>query len=271
MLPAHRVYVEPFAGSAAVLFAKRPVVHEVINDLNGDVVTFFRVLREQPDAFELACRLTPYAREEFARADMADQTLTDLERARRWWIRVNQSFAKAGATNTGWSTSIKRGSNNARSATNRLDWFHQVAARLMNVTIEHRCALEVIAAYGAADAVCRPADLPRNRGALRVPVPPLRGPLRRLGPLRAPGPAADHQRQRRQLYPCHRGRVGQPAARRPPNAGLRMTATPAALFELAPGGDPLVGVVPALAERHPHVAAPLRGRLRRQPLQRRAG
>jgi DNA adenine methylase len=48
VLPPHRVYVEPFFGSGAVLFAKVPTSHEVVNDLDGNVVCFFRVLRERP-------------------------------------------------------------------------------------------------------------------------------------------------------------------------------------------------------------------------------
>jgi DNA adenine methylase len=117
------------------------------------VVTFFRVLRDQPEDLERQCRLSPYARAEFARADLDDQSIDDMERARRFWVRVNQSFAKAAAKNTGWSTSIKRGSNNARSAANRLDRLHGIAERLMHVTIENRHALDVIADYSAVDGV----------------------------------------------------------------------------------------------------------------------
>lgn len=64
LLPAHRTYVEPFAGSAAVLFAKAPSKTEILNDLDGNVVTYFRVLREQarlgPDRAGRRCR--PLAR-----------------------------------------------------------------------------------------------------------------------------------------------------------------------------------------------------------------
>jgi hypothetical protein len=44
LLPSHRVYVEPFFGSGAVLFAKRPATHEIVNDLDDALVCFFRVL-----------------------------------------------------------------------------------------------------------------------------------------------------------------------------------------------------------------------------------
>jgi DNA adenine methylase len=156
LMPPHRVYVEPFAGSGAVLFAKRPSVHEVLNDANGDIVAFFTVLRDRPQDLERACRLTPYSRAAFesAAADRAAGVgLDDLERARRWWLFVSQSFAKAGAPNSGWSTSIQRGSNNARSAQNTVDRFMAAAARLAEVTIECRDAVDVIRMYGAPDGV----------------------------------------------------------------------------------------------------------------------
>lgn len=153
VLPAHRVYVEPFCGSAAVLFAKAPSTHEILNDLDGDLVCFLRVLRARPEELERACRLTPYARDEYAAADLAEPGLDELERARRWWVRSSQSFAQVAKRGTGWSTSIQRGSNNARSVWNRLDRFRPAAERLGCVTVENRDALEVIPAYDDARGV----------------------------------------------------------------------------------------------------------------------
>lgn len=63
-LPAHRVYCEPFFGSGAVFFTKPPSKLETINDLDGEVVNLFRVLRDRPDDLAAAAALTPYAREE---------------------------------------------------------------------------------------------------------------------------------------------------------------------------------------------------------------
>lgn len=62
LMPDHRVYVEPFAGSAAVLLAKRPSSHEIINDIDGNVITFFRMLRDRHDDLLRVLELTPYAR-----------------------------------------------------------------------------------------------------------------------------------------------------------------------------------------------------------------
>lgn len=164
-MPPHRVYVEPFLGSGAVFFAKRRARHEILNDVDGNLVTFFRVLRDQPDELERLCRLTPYAREEYELADFEADGLDDLERARRWWIRINASLAKTGRNGSGFSRSVQRGSNNARTVWNRLERFRWACERLAGVTIENRTALEVIADNAAADAViyCDPPYLGETR------------------------------------------------------------------------------------------------------------
>lgn len=168
-MPPHRVYLEPFAGSAAVLLAKPRSTHEVLNDLDGNVVTFYRVLREDPRELERVCRLTPYARDEFALADLQTDDIDDLERARRWWVRTNQSFAHTGTVATGWSTSIMRGSNNARSVLNRIDRFAAAAERLATVTIENKDAVELIRSHAVPDAViyADPPYLLSTRSAMK--------------------------------------------------------------------------------------------------------
>lgn len=152
LLPPHRAYIEPFAGSLAVLFAKQPAVHEVVNDIDSEVVTFFRVLRDRPGELADAVALTPYARDEF-RAAIPDESINDLERARRWWVRVNQGFNKGGRLNNGWSTSIACGNGEPKSVQNRLVRLRACADRLMGVTIENRDAIDVIDAYGVPGAV----------------------------------------------------------------------------------------------------------------------
>ena len=55
LLPDHGHYVEPFAGSLAVLLAKPRSRMETVNDLDGDLMTFWRVLRDQPEELARAC------------------------------------------------------------------------------------------------------------------------------------------------------------------------------------------------------------------------
>lgn len=135
LLPPHRVYIEPFAGSLAVLFAKQPSTHEIVNDIDGGVVTFFRVLRERREDLEEVCRLTPHARGEYRAAELSED-LDELELARRFWVRVNQSFAKTAGVQTGWSVTTARTQSIPNSVRGRIDRFEECAQRLMGVTIE---------------------------------------------------------------------------------------------------------------------------------------
>lgn len=136
LLPDHDVYVEPFFGSGAVFFAKEPSKYEVINDLDGSLVAFFRVLRDRPDDLVRACRLTPYSREEYELCRRDDPTVDDLERARRFWVRVTQSFARNTSGSSGWSLSVGQNVSRATTAQRAIGRFEDVAARLSTVNIE---------------------------------------------------------------------------------------------------------------------------------------
>lgn len=142
--PEHQVYIEPFAGSAAVLFAKTACTHELINDVDGEVVNFFKVLRERTEELERACRLTPYARDEFMAARHRGGELGDLERARRWWVRLTQSHSCLVTPWASFSVSTKRGSNKASTGRALVERMEAAAERLAGVTIENRDALEII-------------------------------------------------------------------------------------------------------------------------------
>jgi DNA adenine methylase len=91
LFPAHHTYVEPFAGSAAVLLTKEPSEVEVFNDPNADLVNLFRVVRD-PSLFQQlkdAAESTLYARSEF---DLAGEPTDEpVERARRYLVRQRQS------------------------------------------------------------------------------------------------------------------------------------------------------------------------------------
>jgi DNA adenine methylase len=153
MLPPHRVYIEPFAGSLAVLFAKPPAQHEIVNDLDRAIVTFYRVLREQPLELARVCRLTPHARSEFDAADCDAAGLSDLEVARRWFCRVGQSFAKTGNTRTGWSVTTARTQSVPATILGRIKRFEALAARLQHVSIECCDAADLISRLATPDAV----------------------------------------------------------------------------------------------------------------------
>src|SRR5438067_1733599 len=82
LLPSCHHYCEPFAGSGAVLLNREPSPVETYNDLDGEVCNFFRVLRNRKNALVEAIGLTPFSREEFAKACRLDFKLSPFERAR---------------------------------------------------------------------------------------------------------------------------------------------------------------------------------------------
>src|SRR3989454_12820277 len=91
LLPDCHHYCEPFAGSAAVLLNREPSPVETYNDMDGEVVNFFRVLREHKDALLEAIGLTPFSREEFELAiSEVTEGISEVERARRFFIRARQ-------------------------------------------------------------------------------------------------------------------------------------------------------------------------------------
>lgn len=153
MMPAHRVYIEPFFGSGAVFFAKEPVPMEVLNDLDGEVVNFFSVLRNQPEALEEMCRLTPYARDEYNAADIEDPDVDELERARRFWVRTNQSFSKTASRMTGWSVTTARSQAPSRTAWARTSRFARLVERLQMAMFENCDAIELVSRLATHDSL----------------------------------------------------------------------------------------------------------------------
>lgn len=154
--PPHGCYVEPFGGAAGVLLRKPRVYAEVYNDLDGDIVNFFRVVRDptlRADLIE-ACRLTPYAREEF---DCSYQPTDDaLERARRTAIRAAMGFGSAGATKatTGFRTDTRRKYGTAQH--NWADYpgaLGAIGERFAGVLIENRPAIDVMQAHDGPDTL----------------------------------------------------------------------------------------------------------------------
>ena len=159
LLPAHEHYVEPFAGSLAVLLAKRPSSAETVNDLAGDIAAFWKVLRDRPAELERACALTPHSRTEHQLS--YEPAPDELEQARRTWVRLTQGRAGQAYQRTGWRFREKPDSHSVpaylEAYTARL---HPAARRLKGVSVECRPALEVIAAYGRHEGVLIYADPP---------------------------------------------------------------------------------------------------------------
>lgn len=89
ILPEHSCYVEPFAGAAWVLFAKPPSDVEILNDLDQELVSFFRVVKEKPEELITSFDFELVSRAEFTRlAELNPSDLTELERAHRFYYLI---------------------------------------------------------------------------------------------------------------------------------------------------------------------------------------
>ena len=137
MFPPHEVYVEPFGGGASILLRKERSFSEIYNDINSDVVRYFRVLRDYPNALISKILLTPIAREEFDLSRENGNEVDEVEFARKFFVRSWLSIMGVGGAIAG-STSFRRYklSNNDHLVPNEDD-LYAVADRLMGVLIEH--------------------------------------------------------------------------------------------------------------------------------------
>jgi DNA adenine methylase len=156
LLPAHREYIEPFFGGGSIFFAKEPALVETINDLDSAVMSFFRVLRDQPEEFLRLAQLTPYSRELYneCRATWHEEP-DEVRRAWRWWVVARQSFG--GFFGRAWGSDVTKSSHSMAGSAggflSSVDRLPEVVTRLQRTQIENAPALRVLERY------CTPTSL----------------------------------------------------------------------------------------------------------------
>ncbi len=147
----HTVYVEPFAGGLAVLYAKGlPSVtnshdySEVINDHDERLITLYRVARQQPELLQQWLELTPYSQAEYRTAIewlRNPEQHTEIELAWAYFVNINCSFANG--LDKGWAASVTS-RNQAATWTQRIARLPDAMARLQNVHIGCEDAIRFI-------------------------------------------------------------------------------------------------------------------------------
>lgn len=154
LLPADAEhFCDLFGGSASVLMNVGPYPVETYNDLDTELVNFFRTLRSHQDELIKAIGLTPFSREELRLACQADQNLSDIERARRFYVRARQTRTGLAQTSSAgrWAHCVLTSRAGMAGAVSRwlgsVEGLSEIAQRLMRVQIENSPALEVIARY----------------------------------------------------------------------------------------------------------------------------
>ena len=170
--PAHH-YCEPYSGSAAVLLNREVSPVETYNDIDGDVVNFFRVLRDRHEELIRTIALTPFSREEFHIAVSGpDQGVSDVERARRFYIRARQ--ARTGLAQTATLGRWANCKNTSRAGMSGVvsrwlggvEALQEIAKRLLRVQIENRPAIDVVRLYDDEKTLfyCDPPYMHETRG-----------------------------------------------------------------------------------------------------------
>ena len=174
LLPDCHHYCEPFAGSAAVLINRTPSPVETYNDIDGEVANFFRVLRDHSSELIRIISLTPFSREEYYLAlnSHEDGALTDIERARRFYIRARQT--RTGLAQTAslgrWANCKETSRSGMSGVVSRwlggVEALDSIAQRLLRVQIENRPALDIIKLYDGPRTLfyCDPPYLHATRG-----------------------------------------------------------------------------------------------------------
>jgi DNA adenine methylase len=173
LLPKSHHYCEPFAGSGAVLINREPALVETYNDIDGDVVNFFRVLRDKQEELIKAISLTPFSREEYFYAINADtQNVSDVEKARFFYIKARQT--RTGLAQTAslgrWANCKETSRSGMSGVVSRwlggIEALDDIAQRLIRVQIENRPAIDIIRLYDSSNTLfyCDPPYLHATRG-----------------------------------------------------------------------------------------------------------
>jgi len=157
LVPEHLSYVEVFAGSAALFFAKPISSLEVINDLDSCLVNFFRVLRDPVKCgrFQRLVSLTPFSREECLDCrDSYKDCDDDVERARRFFVAVRQAYAATLGAGFSYTKTGRKGGRAASSLNGYLgaiDRLPEIVERLREAQIENKDFRKLILTYDGPD------------------------------------------------------------------------------------------------------------------------
>ncbi len=144
-------YVDVFGGAAHVLVAKPRGNHlEVYNDVYGDLVNFWMVARDRPEALQARLETLPFSRQLYRayRASLqAETTMDDVERATRWFYVMRSTFGGGPDFSAGWGYSVQEGNHRARTLRSATALLTAVAARFRLVQIECQDFATLITTY----------------------------------------------------------------------------------------------------------------------------
>lgn len=153
LIPYHVVYTESFAGGASVLFAKEPSKVEVINDLNGELINFYRVCQLDFEGLKKEIELSIHAREVHAHSEHIYKHpvfFSPVQRAWAVWYNLKTSFSGQLGNDMGYDR--KKGQKCTQIINAKLNFCDELKNRIEHVTIECDDALKVIKRFDCEEA-----------------------------------------------------------------------------------------------------------------------
>ena len=148
MIPKHHTYCEPFFGGGAIFFSKAPSIIEVINDTNGELINFYRVIKTKFKQIQREIRATLHSRELHRQAAKTvlgyPELFSDIKRAWAIWVLANQSYGSMIGTSSTWGYDKSKNSAAKRLHHKRENFTEEYARRLEKAQIENIDALRVI-------------------------------------------------------------------------------------------------------------------------------
>lgn len=159
IMPKHKIYLEPFFGSGAIFFSKEACNTEILNDLDGEIVNLFKVIRDFPEKLSSAIEFTPYSRKEYQESyKRNEKDLDPIEMARQFLVRCNMARAGMQYYSSSWRhAGPVLGAKTKQRVTG--DWNRvperilEAAKRLKDAEIENKNAFDLIAKYNKEDCL----------------------------------------------------------------------------------------------------------------------
>ena len=171
--PRHTVYVEPFAGGAALLFAKpKPLVtdnshyREVLNDTSDLLINLYRVAIKQRQELETEIMATLYSQSDHLRSKEIIKNPSkydNLTKAWAFYVNINQSFCNQ--LNTGWGTNCYS-QNLSISWRNKQLRLHEILNRIKDIHVSCEDAIKCIERWDSPQTLfyCDPPYPGANQG-----------------------------------------------------------------------------------------------------------
>jgi len=147
-IPPHAVYVEPFAGGAAVLFAKEPSAVEVLNDTNREIMTFYKVLQTDFEALQQLIRHTLHSRKLHQDAAVILQNpdlFTPVKIARA--VRVQATMSYGSRLFGAFGYDLQKSATTRKMQNKKALFGPELKQRLERVTLENDNAIRIIKRY----------------------------------------------------------------------------------------------------------------------------